>query len=865
MEKTKKITVIVVLCFICLGVLVLFSFLKNSKEEDLVNTSQDTKNVEDEGSVNLVIPSGATVAIHDPSVFYDPKSEVYYSYGSHMIAAKSYDLVSWTYIANSSTGYSTSNQLFSKYYLEEFSQVYSWLGANVTEGIWALDVIYSEEAEKEGNDPYFMYVTVVNGSYKSAICLATSKSPEGPFSYQGMIVCSDFSADDVTSTNLLQVMNAKSISELDSQHKSLYFKPLSYTGTSSEWYKANLPDAIDPAPYYDKEGNLYLTYGSFTTAGGIRVLMLNNKTGLRSLSNYAYKADGSQDEYYGRKIANNYGEGPYVLKVEDSKSDTGCYYYLFYSQGNLRSTGGYNMRMFRSEYPDKGFIDMAGNSALTTSVNKDALGVRIMDNFKFSTMSNASMSNGGNSAIVTSDGKIFVHYHSKSSDGTEGFIVKSNQLVENEEGWLVSTPYKNSGEIDVSISKSEVCGEYEFIYHRLEFYKDPSDYKQNYVRSETISLNEDMTVSGAYEGTWSYNNNYISLTIGANKYSGKVLKQITEGNVHTETIVFGAAGIDNRTIWGSKYEKDSQTCVEDDIKGTIVLKEVEKNFELPTYGQFGSLIQWEASENNILTINESSGKITTVLVSEIEKDTEVTLTATFTKGSSSKQENYKVVVKSVDALGSVNSILDSLESKQGEYCVAQYSFDGNGIGYNTIEKQSDAYVGGSVTPTISEGERGKGLQFKGDGVLYLPTGFYGLSTGMTVAMKVYVNTAIESDMTLLSIGKEEKALELCVNKEGKIGLYYGSGSAVSSTRITLGEWNSISFRCNEDGSNVRIIVNDSKEQKTLSVGSLTNILKSSKVYVGSSLTGGNGFVGAIDDIYIMNNLITEANMFKLGE
>ncbi len=865
MGKTKKKIILIVVCCAFICVLALTFFLNKGKEADSISTNQTTTSEKEEGNVNMVIPSGSTIAIHDPSVFYDPISEVYYSYGSHMVAGKSYDLVSWTYIANSNTGYSVSNQLFSKYYLDEFSEVYSWLGSNVTEGIWAVDVIYSEDAAEEGNDPYFMYVTVVNGSYKSAICLATSSSPEGPFSYQGMIVCSDFSIDDVASTNLLEVMSVSNTNDLNSQNKSLYFKPLSYSGTSSEWYKANLPDAIDPAPFYDSEGNLYMTYGSFTTAGGIRILKLNSKTGLRSMSNYQYKSDGSQDEYFGRKIANNYGEGPYVLKVKNIKSSTGYYYYLFYSQGNLRSTGGYNMRMFRSEYPDKDYKDMAGNSALSTSVNKEALGVRVMDNFKFSTMSNASMSNGGNSAIVTSDEKIFLHYHSKSSDGTEGFIVKSNMLIENQDGWLVSTPYKNSGEAYVDISKEEIFGQYEFIYHRLEFYKDPSDYKLNYVKSESITLNEDMTISGAYQGTWTYDNNNITLMIGKNKYIGKVLKQMTEGNVHTETVVFAAAGADNRTVWGSKYEKDDLTCVENDINGTAMLKEVEKQFEVSTYGQFGSMIKWETSDSDILTIGESDGKSAVISVAAIEEDKEVTLKATFSKGSESRQEEYRILIKSVDALGAVHSILDSLESRQGDYCVAQYSFDGEGIGFNTIENHSDAYVGGEKVPVIAEGNRGKGLQFDGNGVLYLPTGFYGLSTGMTVAMKIYINAGFEEDMTLLSIGKEEKALELRVNKEGKIGLYYGSGSAVSSTRVTLGEWNSISFRCNEDGGNIRIIINDLKEQKTLSIGSLTNILKSSKVFVGSSLTNGGGFKGTIDDIYIMNNLITESNMFKLGE
>jgi len=588
----------------------------------------------------LVEEKGVTakeIGIHDPSVFQDPVSGNYYSYGSHIVAGSSEDLISWDFIAVSSSAYQTANKLFAHHYLEEFKEVYQWLGADVKEGIWALDVTYSEEAAKAGNDPYFMYVTVVNGSFKAAICLATSDKPEGPYEYQDMIVCSDYRKAEVQKgyTNLLDVLGVENVDEMSTSEKAYYFT------ADSAAYKAKLPDAIDPAPFYDSEGNLYLTYGSFTCKGGLRVLKMDAKTGLRSDDVYEYKTDGSQDPYYGKKIANSNGEGPYVLRVDSDKSSTGSYYFLFWSQGNLRATGGYNMRMFRSEYPDKGYVDYAGQSALA-DIGGTNLGVRIMDGFLFSSMAYPSTANGGNSAIVTDEGKIFVHYHSKSANdaayGKDGFIIKSNQMFLNEEGWLVTTPYKYSGETMKAVDKSEVTGDYEFIYHRLAYYKDPANITDNYVTSEIITLNEDGTISGAHTGKWTLKDNYIIVEIGDKSYKGVVLKQCDESSKRVETVVFTASGTDNRTVWGSKvYYTDAEKAGRDAGKITVE-KIAEVDFKLQTNGMFGSVITWK-SDNGAIIVDGGTAKV----VPQGEEQT-VTLTAEVKCGAETVTKEYKVTV-----------------------------------------------------------------------------------------------------------------------------------------------------------------------------------------------------------------------------
>ncbi len=599
--------------------------------------TNETTSIADE-AVNLT--DATNVAIHDPSIFYDPVSGNYYSYGSHMAAGTSTDMASWSYICNSNVGTAPSNTLFDKDFREEFAEVFEWLDITKDSadfGIWALDVTYSEAAAKAGNDPYFMYVSLVNNTTQSAIALATADNPEGPFSYAGMIVCADFRESDVEAgyTNLLEVLGKDSVADMTAEEKNFYF-----TADTAE-YKSKFVDCIDAAPFYDGEGNFYIVYGSFSSEGGLRILKMDPLTGLRSSDNYDYTDDGRQDPYYGKQIAKKRGEGPYIIVVESDMSSTGYYYFLFWSQGVLRSTGGYNMRMLRSEYPDHGYVDYMGNDAFSDA-NATTLGVRIMDNFQFTSMSYSSTANGGNSAIIREDGKIFLHYHSKSAHsiayGANGFIVKSNQMFLNEDGWLVTAPYKYSGETIRELSVDDVVGDYEFIYHRLQYYTDPGNFNDNFVSSELITLNKDGTVSGDYEGTWKLNDTYFTITIGENEYKGVALQQYDEGTPRTYTIVFTASGKDNRTVWGSKIYYTDDKRIDVDFANINIEDTISKNFELVTTGRLHSAITW-TSDNEAIVIKDGFAKVTPQ-----DYDRTVTLTATAVFGETTKTMTYSVTV-----------------------------------------------------------------------------------------------------------------------------------------------------------------------------------------------------------------------------
>ena len=218
-----------------------------------------------------------------------------------------------------------------------------------------------------------MYVSVVDGSTKCCIAMASSDKPDGPYKYEGIIVCSGREKDgsDTDRTNLAEALGITEEQAKESKYAKLGI---------------NSPDCIDATVFYDHNGRLWMVYGSFTTTGGIRLLPLDNKTGLRG-SNYKDSGDGTDttlstdDPYYGKKIANSNGEGPYIQMVKNEKSSTGYYYYLWISAGNLQNYGGYNMRLMRAENPKGPYYDPKGNEAVK-DIQKYALGLRVMDNYQ---------------------------------------------------------------------------------------------------------------------------------------------------------------------------------------------------------------------------------------------------------------------------------------------------------------------------------------------------------------------------------------------------------------------------------------------------------------------------------------------------
>lgn len=491
------------------------------------------------------------VAVHDPSII-KLEDDSYFIIGSHLGAARSTDLGNWTSAANSSAG-STATTFFNDIYTD-LAEPYAWSkpsNANyeLSGNLWAPDIIYNEALGK-----YCMYLSVNGDYWKSSIVMCTADNVEGPYTYVDAVVYSGFNHstdNNYSKTDVPQVLGSN--------------PDLSrYLDSSGEWNANYGTNAIDPAVFYDENGALWMVYGSWF--GGLYMLELDENTGLRDYNvTYSTVTDVS-DAYMGIKVAGGYwvsGEGPYIEYMEDPDTGVG-YYYLFVSYGCFNNDGGYNMRIFRSSNPAGPYVDQNGNSAIYTGPTDNiggTVGMRLMSNYQWDCNDRPNKAQGHNSVLMDEDGKLFVIYHNKFDDIYGFHEVRVHQLIMNEDGWPVATPYEYTGE-SVAVSghtMEAVTGNYEFIFHKLNqtIVADQATSGNNaeVAYSQNITLNSNGTVTGDVSGTWTMADGSADMTFTYNgvTYKGSFIVQADESTAMVQKMTFTATG-NNTCIWGSKVD-----------------------------------------------------------------------------------------------------------------------------------------------------------------------------------------------------------------------------------------------------------------------------------------------------------------------
>ena len=529
------------------------------------------------------------VSVHDPSVVWDPNSRYYYIFGSHRASAKSKDMSSWTTFTaawKTTTSNNASNtDAFKTNQTKKVTingsevtfgnfDAYAWSSAygngyNIDGNMWAPDVIYNPVLQK-----WCMYLSINGPTWNSSIILLTADKIDGPYMYQGPVIFSGF---NVTST--AGVSYKKTDLELVlGEQASL---PSRYN-VGNQWGN-RWPHCIDPCVFYDEQGKLWMSYGSWS--GGIWMIELDENTGLRDYNvSYSIKGSGNgvtSDPYFGKKIAGGYyvsGEGSYIEYI-------GGYYFLFISYGGLAvggnpndyNNGGYQMRYFRSENPDGPYKDANNVDAIfpTYRLNfghnaTDNRGVNIFGAYgdwgKLTVGDWSERSQGHNSIIAAEDGRTYLVYHTRFQNRGEAHEVRVHQVFQNEDGWLVAAPFEYTGEevksADIAttqqIATNRVPGKYQLLTHK---------YRLNHTTKELakpveIQLNHNGTISGSVTGSWSIQEgtSYITLIISGVTYKGVVVEQTLERTTQT-AVSFTAVAKNGVSIWG--YFTEALSGIED--------------------------------------------------------------------------------------------------------------------------------------------------------------------------------------------------------------------------------------------------------------------------------------------------------------
>lgn len=673
------------------------------------------------------------VVCHDPSIVIDditnPASPTYYIYGSHLgrgktTAAENYQ--EWTVFKTGEENATATNSLFCNlsgnlvnysdaYATHAVTSVKDHAGKTVTFGNfdahgwqkkgntvkgmqWAPDVIYNKTMKK-----WCMYMSLNGDNWASSIVCFTSDNIEGPWKYQGPVVFSGFlgkyahngyaAADDWKNTDFTIATGGTSLPER--------------YNVGDKW-GSFWPNCIDPCVFYDDQDNLWMSYGSWS--GGIFLLRLDKNNGLRDYTyTYPYEVNGkaatstaasantTSDPYFGKKIAGGYyvsGEASYVEKI-------GSHYFLFMSYGGLVSTGGYQMRVFRSDNPEGPYVDCNGTSAVFnrylmnySATAVDNRGVLLFGGYKWDPMSGAEIAQGHNSAFTDKEGRSFVVYHSRFTNKGEGHEVRVHQLFLNDEGWIMAAPFEFDGETitnndiatKASIADTEIAGDYQFLRH---------EYGQNteakaYETPVNIRLNADGTISGAENGTWerTAGTDYIALTIDDVVYRGVLVRQtIDYTNIPAIAIAALSSSSGSTTLGQKSYTKQQEVwAVKADAKAAIKYTAnkinlpfddgtvLEETSVLPTEGKLGTNISWKSSDESILT---SDGKV--------KGQGEVTMTMIVSKDDYVYTKDYTIVVEAEAEKDAAVYFPESMEKNTSAAWWTNFSKD-----YYTLKKGSKA-------------------------------------------------------------------------------------------------------------------------------------------------------------------------------
>ena len=502
------------------------------------------------------------VSVHDPSIVWEPTSSTYYIFGSHRAVAKTTDLMSWSTVnpVVSTTAFSSPAVKKVKKGGVEYDFAFnaeSWskrgsTSYDISGNLWAPDIIYNKAMKK-----WCMYMSVNGDKWYSSIVLLTADNIEGPYTYQAPVVISGF--HDGTSykdTDLEVVLGAQG--SLPERYKMA-------TSGSGNWGE-RWPNNIDPCVFYDEEGKLWMSYGSWS--GGIWMLELDENTGLRDYDvNYELTGSGNGitiDPYFGKKIAGGYyvsGEASYIEYI-------GGWYFLFVTYGGLEAAGGYQMRVFRSEKPDGPYVDVRNTNAIFQSyklnygsTSNDKRGVNIFG--AYSDWGNQVVGNwsersqGHNSIIAAEDGRTYLVYHTRFQNRDEAHEVRVHQVFQNKDGWLVAAPFEYTGDqvksADITstqqVPTSQIPGSYKLLIH--DFNLDHS--KKELAKPVSIEVNADGTITGSTTGTWSITEgtSYISIKLESSSYAyeGVMVYQTLEPTTD-RVMAFTAVNRNGVTIWG---------------------------------------------------------------------------------------------------------------------------------------------------------------------------------------------------------------------------------------------------------------------------------------------------------------------------
>ncbi len=423
--------------------------------------------------------------VHDPSIIKD--GDTYYCYNTDVAYGtdirpgiqirSSKDLIEWKFYGWVFDALPTKGSDYIKQ-----------AGGTPFNSLWAPYVI------KVGSE-YRLYYSLSSAKPRlSAIGLATSSSPTGPWKEQGLTVVSK--DDNTIQTN-----------------------------------------AIDPTVLIDQQGKHWMYYGS--AWDGIYILQLDPTTGL-ALSP-GDKGKRIANRGFTNGVYNGNIEGPEIIYNKEQKK-----YYLFIAYDWLATK--YNVRVAKADSPQGPFYDYDGKDINT---NQDH-GPMIIAPYQF--MGHAGWQGVSHCAVFENNGQFYISHQGRPGNDSNFMILHNRKLYWTKDGWPVASPERFAGEFTTTITSNDLVGDWEQIVlgYRIVPGYDKEQNQPDFQYAVTLTLNANGTINSDAASKWTYTAPWLEL-----KWSNGFTDQVyvdrgRDWENKKETILFTGLNNKGTSVWGKK-------------------------------------------------------------------------------------------------------------------------------------------------------------------------------------------------------------------------------------------------------------------------------------------------------------------------
>lgn len=424
--------------------------------------------------------------VHDPAII--KSGDYYYSYSTDagygidvrpgLQIRKSKDLVEWTFVG---WVFNSLPAMGSNFITQG--------GGTPFNSLWAPCIV------KSGSEYRLYYSLSCSLPRLSVIGLATSASPEGPWTEKGLAVTSK--NDNSIQTN-----------------------------------------AIDPSVIITGSGEHWMVYGS--AWDGIYSLKLDPATGLALSS--GDKGTRIANRGFTNSVYNGNIEGADIIYHPQLNK-----YFLFIAYDWLETK--YNIRVMRGDNPNGPFYDFNGVNAN----NNIDHGPMIIAPYKFAGHS-GWQGTAHSTAFSDGNGQYFIAHQGRPGIDKYYMNMHVRKLFWTADGWPVASPERYAWEKDSLISQADIIGEWEQIilgYNVVPGYSN-EQVSPDFQNSISLIIGSNGSLNGNTANTWVYAAPWLELR-WANGFTDKVFVQKgRDWENKKNTIIFTGLNNLGTAIWGKK-------------------------------------------------------------------------------------------------------------------------------------------------------------------------------------------------------------------------------------------------------------------------------------------------------------------------